>query len=116
MSVSCYQFLVSRKNNKLFPIESALRNANVSRIVVAMTSKSLHVSANNVTRQLFQKYSNNDGGNKKSTTLLLFRHVDVDILFKNTKLEDIHLKKTLHVEKVQNERLKKDQITAINYR
>ena len=81
-----------------------------------MTSKSLHVSANNVTRQLFQKYSNDDGGNQKSTTLLLFRHVDVDILFKNTNLEDIHLKKTLHVEKVNNERLKKDQITAINYR
>ena len=116
MSESCYYFSISRKNNKLFPIESALRNANVSRIVVAMTSKSLHVSANNVTRQLFQKYSNDDGGNQKSTTLLLFRHVDVDILFKNTNLEDIHLKKTLHVEKVNNERLKKDQITAINYR
>ena len=92
-----------------------MRNANVSRIVVAMTSKSLHVSANNVTRQLFQKYSN-DGGNKKPTTLLLFRHVNVDLLFKNTKLEDIHLKKSLHVESVQNKRLKKDQITAINYR
>ena len=77
-----------------------------------MTSKSLHVSANNVTRQLFQKYSN-DGG--KNNPTLLFRHVNVDLLFKNTKLEDIHLKKSLHVEKVQNQRLKKDQITAINY-
>ena len=47
----------------------------------AMTSKTLNLDASNATNQLYQSYSNQG---------LIFRHVDLDILFKDTPLIKLH--------------------------
>ena len=105
-------FIESTGRDHLLPkhvctIESALRNAKVSQIIVAMTSKTLHVTANNVTCQLVKEYSNRG---------LVFRHVDLDSLFEGTPLEKIHKAKIMHSEKGHtNEKVTKEEVTSIHY-
>ena len=60
-------------------IESAVRNSKVDQFYVVMTSPNLNVTANNATCQLFKRYSN-----------VIFRHVDLDVLFEETPLQELH--------------------------
>ena len=61
-------------NKQICSIESAVRNSNIDKVVVTMTSKNLNLAANNATCQMFFSYQGK----------LLFRHVDKDKLFKGT--------------------------------
>ena len=60
-------------------IESAVRNSKIDQFYVVMTSPNLNVTANNATCQLFKRYSN-----------VIFRHVDLDVLFEETPLQELH--------------------------
>ena len=60
-------------------IESAVRNSKVDQFYVVMTSQNLNVTANNATCQLFKRHSN-----------VIFRHVDLDVLFEETPLQELH--------------------------
>ena len=60
-------------------IESAIRNSKIDQFYVVMTSPNLNVTANNATCQLFTRYSN-----------VIFRHVDLDVLFEETPLQELH--------------------------
>ena len=82
-------FIESSSRNHLRPrdacaIESAiLQNAGMGRyIVVGMTSPVLDISANNATCQLYTKYYGK---------YLIFRHINVNTIFKGTPLHQFHI-------------------------
>ncbi len=85
-------FVESSGRDHLLPrqtcaVESAIRNARLGNMIVTMTSKSLNITANNATCQLFNRYGL---GNKMSGRRIYFRHVDVDSLFIGTPIDNLH--------------------------
>ena len=70
-------------------IESALRYSNLTKFIVAMTSKTLDLSTNNVTCQLYKDFSNKG---------LEFKHVSVEDIIKETPFEKIHYDNKIHEE------------------
>ena len=112
--VYSFIFAISGRNHLLAKhvctIESALRYANISRVVVALTSSNLHVTANNVTCQLYKKYTNQG---------LIFRYVDTNSIFKNTKLETVHETNTLELQTTKNQDggvgLSKELVAKVHY-
>ena len=91
--------IFSNKNNNLFfiessgrnhinprdacAIESAVKNSGISgRIVVAMTSPILDVSANNATWQIYTKFAE---------SFVYFRFVNVDTIFQGTPFHELHI-------------------------
>jgi hypothetical protein len=81
-------FIESSGRNFLSPrdtcaIESAIKNSGLAgHIIVAMTSPFLDVMANNATCHL---YTEHEGKN------VFFRHVNVDTIFKDTPIQELHL-------------------------
>ena len=74
-----------------------------------MTSPSLNITVNNATYQLYQQYSNQG---------LIFRHIDVEELFKETPLYELHKHNEFmpKVMQIQNEHITKDLIKSVHYR
>ena len=66
-------------------VESAIRNSKIDQFYVVMTSPILNVTANNATCQLFKRHTN-----------VIFRHVNLDLLFKDTPLYPLHEGKQPH--------------------
>ena len=73
-------------------IESAVKNFWIpGHIIVAMTSPAIDVLANNATCQIYTKYSERQ---------VLFRHVNVDTIFKTTPFHELYVNGNLkHQEK-----------------
>ena len=90
-------FIESSGRNHLRPrdacaIESAVKNSGMSgRIIIAMTSPSIDVFANNATCQIYTKFGER---------AVFFRHVNIDTIFQSTSLHELHVKGLLrHNEK-----------------
>ena len=85
-------FIESSGRNHLRPreacaIESAVEKSGISdRIIVAMTSSSIDVIANNATCQIYTKYAER---------FVFFRHVNIDTIFRTTPLHELHVKRHL---------------------
>ena len=82
-------FIESSGKNHLEPreacaIESAVKHLGISgRIIVAMTSPSIDVLANNATYQIYSKFAER---------AVFFRHVNIDTIFRTTPLHELHVK------------------------
>ena len=88
-------------------IESSLRYSNLTKFIVAMTSKTLDLSANNVTCQLFKEFSNKG---------LEFRHVSVEDIIEGTPFEKIHQDNKIHEETANKaQRMKHEEAKFIHY-
>ena len=82
-------FIESSGRNHLRPrdacaIESAVKNSGMSgRIIIAMTSPSIDVFANNATCQIYTKFAER---------AVFFRHVNIDTIFQSTSFHELHVK------------------------
>ena len=92
-------FIESSGRNHLTPreacsIESAVKNSGISgRIIIAMTSPSIDVLANNATCQIYKKFAER---------AVFFRHVDIETVFRGTPLHELHVKGHFKHEKKEN--------------
>ena len=65
-------------------IESAVKNSRIQgRIIIAMTSPSIDVLANNATCQIYTKFAERQ---------IFFRYVNIDTIFRRTPFHELHVK------------------------